>query len=83
MMRQFAELKGMVEPWDGLAQRVQDGLDLLGLAEAEDDLETAQAIAVDAEDIAAELRSVSLHWPSVARTTGAALSCHSRGRRRH
>ena len=51
MMRQLFELKDMVAAWDGLAQRVEDGLELLALAEAEGDVETEQAIAVDAEEI--------------------------------
>ena len=54
-MRQLFELKDTVAAWDGLAQRVQDALELLALAEAEEDGETAQALAVDAEEIAAEL----------------------------
>ncbi len=55
MMRQLFELKDTVAAWDGLVQRVQDALELLALAEAEQDGETAEALAVDAEEIAAEL----------------------------
>ncbi len=55
MMRQLADLKGQIELWDGLAQRVQEARDLLDLAEAEDDRETAQAVEADADAIAAEV----------------------------
>jgi peptide chain release factor 2 len=55
MMRQLADLKGQIELWDGLAQRVQEALDLLGLAEAENDRETGQAVEADADAIAAEV----------------------------
>lgn len=55
MMRQLADLKGQIELWDGLARRVQEALDLLDLAEVEDDRETAGAVAADADAIAAEV----------------------------
>jgi peptide chain release factor 2 len=55
MMRQLTDLKGRVELWNGLAQRVQDGLELLELADAEDDSDTAEAVAADADAIAAEV----------------------------
>lgn len=55
MMRQLAELKDQVELWNGLAQRVRDGLELLELAEAEDDSDTALAVAADADALLAEV----------------------------
>ena len=47
MMRQLFELKDTVAAWDGLAEQVRGGAELLALAEAEENIETAQAIAAD------------------------------------
>lgn len=84
MMRQLFELKDMVAAWDGLAQRVEDGLELLALAEAEGDVETEQAIAVDAEEIAAQLEAAQicagLERPARPRRSDPG---HPRGRRRY
>jgi peptide chain release factor 2 len=55
MMRQLTDLKGRVELWNGLAQRVQEGLELLELADAEGDSATASAVAADADAIAGEI----------------------------
>jgi peptide chain release factor 2 len=55
MMRQLTDLKGRVELWNGLAQRVQEGLELLELADAEGDSATAEAVAADADAIAGEI----------------------------
>ena len=79
MMRQLFELKDMVAAWDELAQRVQDGLELLALAEAEGDVETAEAIAVDAGEIAAELekREFALALSGPHDRGGAILAIHA------
>ncbi|MEA3335616.1 MAG: peptide chain release factor 2 [Chloroflexota bacterium] len=58
MMRELSGLKDMVATWDGLAQRVQDALELLELAALEKDQETADAVAEDAAAIAEELGQV-------------------------
>ncbi|HRI56633.1 MAG TPA: peptide chain release factor 2 [Anaerolineae bacterium] len=55
MMRQLADLKEQVELWNGLTQRIQDSLELLELAEAEDDADTARAVAADADALLAEV----------------------------
>jgi len=55
MMRQLSDLKGQVDLWDGLAQRIQEGLELLELAEAEDDSDTSAAVAADADAITGEI----------------------------
>ncbi len=55
MMRQLADLKEQVELWNGLTQRIQDSLELLELAEAEDDADTAHAVAADADALLAEV----------------------------
>lgn len=55
MMRQLNDLKGRVALWDDLALRIQDALELLELAESEDDPDTAAAVAADVEQIAGEI----------------------------
>ncbi|MCS6844858.1 MAG: peptide chain release factor 2 [Caldilineales bacterium] len=61
LMRELNDLREEVAGWDGLAQRVQDALDLLALAEAEEDEATAEAIAADAEALAQELEEKEFH----------------------
>jgi peptide chain release factor 2 len=55
MMRQLSELRDTVTTWNDLARRVQDGLELIALVSEEEDVETAEAVAADAEKLAAEL----------------------------
>ena len=79
MMRQLSDLKGQVEQWDGLALRIQDGLELLELAEAEDDSATAEAVAADADAIAAEVDRLEfqLALSGAHDRGGAILSIHA------
>ncbi len=79
MMRQLSELKETVAAWDGLAQRAEDGLELLALAEVEADEDTAQAVAIDAEAIAAELeqREFELALGGPHDRDGAILAIHA------
>ena len=79
MMRQLTELKDKVEVWNGLAQRVQECLELLALAEDEDDSDTVAAVAADAEQIAAELARLEfqLALSGPHDRDGAILSIHA------
>lgn len=79
MMRQLSDLQALVGEWNGLAQRVQDSLELLELAEAEDDVETAEAIAAEAQEIAEELerREFELALSGPHDRDGAILSIHA------
>ncbi len=55
MMRQLTDLKTRVTIWNDLSARIADGSDLLELAEAEQDHDTAQAIVADADQITGEI----------------------------
>lgn len=78
-MRQLSELRDQVAAWDGLAQRTQDGLELLELAGAEEDAATAEAVAADAEAIAEELeqREFELALAGPHDKDGAILALHA------
>ena len=79
MMRQLADLKSQVETWDGLARRVQDGLELLELAGLEEDADTVDAVAADAQAVADELEELEfqLAMNGPHDKGGAILSIHA------
>jgi len=54
-MRRLSTLREQVQGWDDLAQRVADALELLELAEMEDDESTIAAIAEDARALRREI----------------------------
>lgn len=78
-MRTLSDLKDTVAVWDVLAQRAADGLELLTLAEEEDDAETAQAVQEDADALAAELekREFELALSGPHDRDGAILAIHA------
>ena len=78
-MRTLSDLKDTVAVWDVLAQRAEDGLELLTLAEEEDDAETAQAVQEDADALAAELekREFELALSGPHDRDGAILAIHA------
>ncbi len=57
-MQKLAERKGTVETWRGLEQRIADALELLELAQAEQDESVAADIAADLESIRADFDQV-------------------------
>ncbi|MCB0199392.1 MAG: peptide chain release factor 2 [Anaerolineae bacterium] len=79
MMRTLSELREMVSVWDNLALQVQDNLELLELAAAEDDTDIADGIAKDADRITAELdrREFLLALSGPHDRGGAILSIHA------
>jgi peptide chain release factor 2 len=79
MMRTLSELKDTVAAWDDLARRVADGLELLDLAEDEDDAETAEAVHQDAQKVASELekREFELALSGSHDRDGAILAIHA------
>ncbi len=54
-MRRLTRLKEDVDVWHGLSRRVQESLDLLELAQEDDDQAMAAEIAAEAEKLASEL----------------------------
>jgi len=54
-MRRLTRLKEDVDVWHGLSRRVQESLDLLELAQEDDDQAMAEEIAAEAEKLASEL----------------------------
>jgi peptide chain release factor 2 len=79
MMRELTDLRDEVRTWDSLARRGQDSLELLELAEAEEDASTVEAIAADAEALAAELAQMEfrLALSGPHDKGGAILSIHA------
>lgn len=79
LMRELNDLREEVAGWDGLAQRIQDALELLALAEAEEDEAAAEAVAADAEALAQELedREFQLALSGPHDRKGAILSIHA------
>ena len=79
MMRQLTDLQGQVAVWNGLTQRVQDGLELLELAEAEEDTDTLTALAEDAAQIGDEIGRLEFRLALSGQhdQSGAILSIHA------
>lgn len=79
MMRELTDLKDEIVVWDDLLRRVTDSLDLLELAESEEDAETAEAVAQDAAALAEELerREFQLALSGPHDKAGAIVSIHA------
>ncbi len=79
LMRELTDLRGEVNTWESLTRRVQDSLELLELAAAEEDAETAEAVAADAAALADELAKLEfrLALSGPYDKNGAILSIHA------
>jgi len=60
VMRRLADAREQVEAWRGAETKARETLELLGLAEAEDDEALATAVAADIDELAAQLEEMEL-----------------------
>jgi len=60
VMRRLADAREQVEAWRGAETKARETLELLGLAEAEDDEGLATAVAADIDELAAQLEEMEL-----------------------
>src|SRR5690348_9414005 len=78
-MRRLSQLKARAEPWRALEGRARDSLELLDLAEAEDDAEMVESVGAEAEVIDKELGALefALAFSGPYDTRNAWLSIHA------
>ncbi len=79
LIRELNELKEELEIWNRLSRRIGDSQELLDLAEAEEDADTAAAVADDVEALAADLERLEFRLALGGRhdRNGAILSIHA------